>query len=160
MTSTQHFRIKKPNVIFESFDNEVVLINLDNGNYYSIQGVASEIWELIEGGIPLQGIISHISNRYRGGQKEVEQAVRQFLEELSQDGLIEVSEPEERGGKNPGHETESTEKASDRPVFEPPTLNRYTDMQDLLLLDPIHDVSEQGWPTPQSNAQPQSEKAD
>jgi hypothetical protein len=27
-----------------------------------------------------------------------------------------------------------------------PVLNKYTDMQDLLLLDPIHEVDERGWP--------------
>jgi hypothetical protein len=27
-----------------------------------------------------------------------------------------------------------------------PLLRKYTDMRDLLLLDPIHDVDEQGWP--------------
>jgi hypothetical protein len=28
----------------------------------------------------------------------------------------------------------------------PPVLERYTDMQELLFLDPIHDVDESGWP--------------
>jgi hypothetical protein len=27
-----------------------------------------------------------------------------------------------------------------------PKLEKYTDMEDLLLLDPIHDVQEVGWP--------------
>jgi hypothetical protein len=27
-----------------------------------------------------------------------------------------------------------------------PVLEKYTDMQELLLLDPIHDVEEAGWP--------------
>jgi hypothetical protein len=27
-------------------------------------------------------------------------------------------------------------------------LQKYTDMADLLLLDPIHEVDEQGWPQP------------
>jgi hypothetical protein len=30
--------------------------------------------------------------------------------------------------------------------FEAPVLQKYTDMQDLLLLDPIHDTDETGWP--------------
>ena len=30
--------------------------------------------------------------------------------------------------------------------FEAPILNKYNDMQELLLLDPIHDVDEAGWP--------------
>ena len=33
-----------------------------------------------------------------------------------------------------------------------PVLNKYSDMQDLLLLDPIHDVDEEaGWPTNKPN---------
>ena len=34
------------------------------------------------------------------------------------------------------------------PPFEPPTLSKYKDMQDMLLLDPVHDVEEAGWPEP------------
>ncbi len=30
--------------------------------------------------------------------------------------------------------------------YAPPALETYTDMQELLLLDPIHDVDETGWP--------------
>ena len=30
--------------------------------------------------------------------------------------------------------------------YEPPQLMKYTDMQELILLDPIHDVDEKGWP--------------
>ena len=30
--------------------------------------------------------------------------------------------------------------------FVPPMLARFNNMSDLLLLDPIHDVDEQGWP--------------
>ncbi len=36
--------------------------------------------------------------------------------------------------------------AGDRPAFEAPVLESYSDMQDLLLLDPIHDVDDAGWP--------------
>ena len=30
--------------------------------------------------------------------------------------------------------------------FEEPKLEKYSDMEDLLLLDPIHDVEDEGWP--------------
>jgi hypothetical protein len=33
------------------------------------------------------------------------------------------------------------------PVYAQPLLETYTEMQDLLLLDPIHDVGEAGWPS-------------
>jgi len=38
---------------------------------------------------------------------------------------------------------------ADRPPFVKPILQKYTDMADLLLLDPIHEVDAgQGWPHP------------
>ena len=37
--------------------------------------------------------------------------------------------------------------------FVPPTLEKYTDMQDLVLLDPVHEVDERGWPHAQAAAQ-------
>jgi hypothetical protein len=34
----------------------------------------------------------------------------------------------------------------DTAVLLPPALEKFTNMQDILLLDPIHDVSDMGWP--------------
>ena len=32
------------------------------------------------------------------------------------------------------------------PAFVTPELHKFTDMQELLLVDPIHEVTEEGWP--------------
>ena len=40
-----------------------------------------------------------------------------------------------------------TDPGIERLSFEAPILHKYTDMQDLLLLDPIHEVDEAGWPS-------------
>ena len=151
MTSDSIYRIRKPDVIFESFGNEIVLINLENGNYYSIQDVAAEIWGLIENCTPPENIINYVTVRYEGAQKEIAESVDLFIAALIQDGLIETFEPE--AGMVKGA-SEKTEQTGNRPSFVAPTLNRYTDMQNLLLLDPIHDVGEQGWPHQQSGGSP------
>ena len=36
-----------------------------------------------------------------------------------------------------------------KPAFVEPTITGFNDMQELLLLDPIHDVDETGWPSAQ-----------
>jgi hypothetical protein len=42
--------------------------------------------------------------------------------------------------------------------FEPPILERFDDMQELLLLDPVHEVSdEEGWPARSEATPPSSE---
>jgi hypothetical protein len=39
--------------------------------------------------------------------------------------------------------------ASEMREFQPPVLESYSDMQDILLLDPIHEVDDKaGWPNP------------
>jgi hypothetical protein len=43
--------------------------------------------------------------------------------------------------------TTSPERATaDRPPFRTPRLEKFTDMQDLILLDPVHEVDARGWP--------------
>ena len=37
-------------------------------------------------------------------------------------------------------------------LFTTPTLEIFSDMQDILLLDPVHDVDERGWPINKNNS--------
>jgi hypothetical protein len=39
----------------------------------------------------------------------------------------------------------------ERKEFEAPVLHKYIDMKDLLLLDPIHETDETGWPSASSD---------
>jgi hypothetical protein len=158
VVSDRYFQIRKPDILFESFDNEVILINLENGNYYSIQNVAVEIWSLIENGFSESGIIERILGRYQDQKKEVVQSVNLFLADLLKDGLIEEIQPQHDFDKNQAGETISAAPVTDLPAFVPPILDRYTDMQELLLLDPIHEVGEKGWPIQKSDEAPQLEK--
>lgn len=143
-----YFKIKTPNVVFETYENEVVLINLDNGNYYSISGSAAEIFSLIVQERSKAGILTGVINNYDGNNKEIVSSVEKFLEYLLNEGLIIREEKDI--DTIPPQEKETIQKNSnpEKSQFESPVLNRYTDMQDLLLLDPVHEVDETGWPNP------------
>ena len=147
MDKSAHFRINIPKVIHETIDGETVIVNLDSGNYFSLDRVGVDIWTLIGANTPLHQIVDDIASRYIGKQKEIEHAVHQFVDALQQDDLI-VSDESQRSGSegNPGTQ-DGTEQFKERCNFEAPVLYKYTDMQDLLLLDPIHDVDETGWPS-------------
>jgi hypothetical protein len=58
--------------------------------------------------------------------------------------LIAVSEAVEPRPQSPGQET----KGGKRRAYVAPAFDRYTDMAELLLIDPVHDVDEAGWPQP------------
>ena len=43
MSSDIRFRINRPRVVYEVMDDEVVIIDFDTGNYYSLEKVAADI---------------------------------------------------------------------------------------------------------------------
>ena len=55
------------------------------------------------------------------------------------------------GGAQGKAEPQPQPRSPEGTAFNPPVLSVYSDMEDLLLLDPIHDVDETGWPQPRSN---------
>jgi len=151
--TNQRFRINTPTVTHETIDGEAVIINLDSGNYYSLVEVGSFIWGLLENGASASEVQNLILQSYQGNATDVDRGVQDLLAELQQENLIvpvdgaETFDPDQVITSSNGHE---------KPSFNPPVLHKYSDMQELLLLDPIHDVDEAGWPklNPESNPEP------
>lgn len=139
--------INSPKVIHETIDGETVIVNLDTGNYYSIDGVGVEVWSSISKGSSEAEIVRNVALKYSGKIDYITESIHKFMKELESEGLISAAELEMQERAAP--QTEKT-VGSDSYVFEAPVLNRYTDMQEVLLLDPIHDVDETGWPSPKN----------
>ena len=147
MRTNAHFRINIPKIVHETIDGEAVILNLDNGYYYSLDGIGADIWGYIEKNATVKAIIERLQNDYEGDGGEIKNALNKFLSELMQEGLIIVDDVEPPEGPNEFKAQIETGQKEKNPGFEVPTLNKYSDMQDLLVLDPIHEVDETGWPT-------------
>lgn len=142
--SEQRFRINSPTVVEETIEGEVVVVNLDNGNYYSLENTSSEVWQLVKQGARPGQICKFIASRYSEKDELVEEPLAKFLSELQQEGLIVADDS--------AATIQSTELVlevlSTTPTaFSAPVLEKYSDMQELLLLDPVHEVSDSGWPS-------------
>lgn len=133
------YRINHPKVISEAFEDEVVAVNFDTGSYYGMRNTALTIWNFLEQGASLQTLTRRMMSLYHGDQQAIGEGISQFLGELRTHNLIaEDSAAQGDAGSEPA--------ANHQGPWEPPVLSVYEDMKDLLLLDPIHDVDEQGWP--------------
>ena len=44
-------RINSPNIVHETIDGETIILNMDNGNYYSLIETGVDIWGFIEKGV-------------------------------------------------------------------------------------------------------------
>jgi len=146
MTELSRFRVNGPKIIHETIDGETVLVNLDSGNYYSLDGVGADVWGLVENGVHVGGIITWVAQQYRGEISDIEKALFRLLEELQREELIVVDEPGSSQTSVDQGDQDGVSVPEQLKNFTPPVLHKYSDMQDLLLLDPIHEVDEIGWP--------------
>jgi hypothetical protein len=127
-------------VINETIAGEAVMIDLNTGTYYSLDAVGAEIWDEISRGASLEQIVSQLEARYDAPADAIEGAVRRLADELERENLIVGANGDAPAGWTPSAAVDA------RKPFEEPTLQKFTDMQDLVLLDPVHEVDERGWP--------------
>jgi hypothetical protein len=144
--TNQRFRVNTPTVTHETIDGEAVIINLDSGNYYSLVEAGSFIWGLIETGASASEVQDRVLQTYQGSATDVDRGVQELLVQLQQENLIVPVDG--ATDLTPLDHTASSNGKHEKPSFKPPLLHKYSDMQELLLLDPIHDVDEAGWPKP------------
>jgi hypothetical protein len=140
--SEARFRIG-PEIVHETVDGEVIAIDLGNGSYYSLAGSGPAIWDLLGDGATEAEIGTALAVQFEAGEGEIGAAVSALLPRLEQDGLVVREERTQNG-----YSAAPAAAGGERARFEPPRLERYTDMKDYFLLDPIHEVDTAGWPRP------------
>jgi hypothetical protein len=130
--------ITNPHVIHETIDGETIVIDLASGTYYSLRGVGPVIWNAIAAGESPDGVAQRLAEAYPG-EPAAAAAVQSFVAELQGEGLLVAN------GSTPAA-APAPPAAAAPAAFVAPTLEKYTDMQDIILLDPVHQVGERGWP--------------
>jgi hypothetical protein len=137
------FAVNEVDVIAESIHGETLIINLNSGAYYTAGQTGDEIWRALSQGVTVRQLIDNLGLKYPDEQDTLADDVLAFVEELRRENLLEVAHtPAVRSGPL------ETAPVTNGP-YARPTLDKYTDFQELLMLDPIHQVHEvQGWPSP------------
>ena len=148
MNQLSKFRVNEPKVVHETIDGEVVLVNLERGDYFSLVTAGAEIWDGLAKGLSQGEIVTEITQRYEGDRETIEQAIHNFIDQLQKEELIVVAPTSEASNSNLSDNQSPTIPSAEKLPFVPPSLDKYTDMEELLALDPIHEVDEQmGWPS-------------
>jgi len=136
-------------VTHQTVDDEVIIIQLNRGNYFSLAGSGRQIWILLCAGVPPAEIPAQLRDRYSAEPEAIESSVSELVTTLLEESLIEAG-PAGHPAQDRAVATEGARRGGtngDRVPFVPSKLEKYTDLQDYLLIDPIHDVAEAGWPT-------------
>lgn len=126
-------------VVSDLIDGEMVLLHMGAGNYYSLGGVGITLWKALQRGVDSVSLQSSLIATYpETPDQELGLELERWLEELKTENLII-----EHGTSDP----DSLSVLDFPKSYQTPELTKYSDLQDLLLLDPVHDADpEVGWP--------------
>tara|TARA_R110002049_G_scaffold17654_7_gene68270 strand:- start:5044 stop:5469 length:426 start_codon:yes stop_codon:yes gene_type:complete len=131
--------INSPTIISETIDGETVIINTVSGRYYTAAGYASIIWEALCGETPVDDVVTAFDKADIFGRDSG--IITRFAEELLAERLIVPSSSDTAHTDGPPFSVAALADA------DLPALTKHDDLQALIELDPIHEVSPQlGWP--------------
>ena len=142
----QRYETDLNNIIFEAIEAELVVINLKSGCYYSLNESASEVWKLVIDGYSIKQISEFFVKQYPPSTNDPSGEISRIVSEFIREDLISEAVPTDVSGKSelPGGLVFPKS-------FQSPTITKHSDIQDMLQLDPIHEVTDLGWPHKKEN---------
>jgi hypothetical protein len=135
------YRINAPQVSSETIEGETIVIDFISGAYFSTDKLGALIWEKLKVGLSPEHIVAEIKQHYPDQGEACGQTIASFIAQLESEKLVVID-----SGEGESAAAVIQDQACYPESYAAPVLNKYTDMQDLLLLDPIHDTDDQGWP--------------
>ncbi len=131
------FYLNPVGLSFEDFGGEMVAVNFDTGKYYGLSGSALVIWQQLAKPSSVDELVAELERRYLPGDHDMREMAEAFLKILKQEKLLMELEV-----------TESKQlPVEEKTRFEVPNLEVHSDLQELIMLDPVHDSDpDHGWP--------------
>jgi hypothetical protein len=129
ITEGTRLRVNTDEIAAEVVEGEAVLINLSNGTYYTMGNVGAVVWSMIERRYSLAEMVERLATAHGVERATVLDDLRALAADLVEEGLVVVA----RDASPVAGEFDSR---PDDSGYTPPTLERYTDMAEVLALDP------------------------
>jgi hypothetical protein len=79
---------RRDRVLTQTAAGTLVLLDLDGGQYYSLDEVSARVWELCDGEHGVEGIVVAISAEYDAPVETIYEDVVAFLEEMLDEKLL------------------------------------------------------------------------
>lgn len=149
ITSLNGWQITEPQIVSETIDDEVIVVDLQEGVYHSITGAGMLIWEALTHAYARNQIVDLLQSRYEISSEQAENELDDFVEKLAEFNLIRPRQARPDPGIPDRPDPTTSEILTNQAVkepFAPPVMTIYKDMESVLRLDPIHDFDEFGWP--------------
>jgi nucleoside-diphosphate-sugar epimerase len=77
-------------ILTQAAAGTVVLLDLDGGNYYALDGTGGRAWELGNGQRTVSEIAETIGDEYDSSRENIEQDLIELFTELANENLVEA----------------------------------------------------------------------
>jgi hypothetical protein len=140
--------VVEPWMTHERLDDQVMMINLETGAYFALERPAADCWSALTAGVGFDGIVAEVVAHFDVPPAQAETDVEAFVASLLDEGIVRWStdHPVEVAPAPVGDGAGSAASTGARLAYRPPQIEKHDDLEELLLLDPIHDVGPEGWP--------------
>ncbi len=140
------YRFNAPRMIHETVDTETVAIDSETGVYFSITGSGYLIVQALDRGAGAADLTAGLAGAFGMDPAVLRPRVDEFLTRLLAEELIVPAREVASASAAADADASAGFAVPDGEAFAPPVLEKFTDMNDILLMDPIHEVSDSGWP--------------
>lgn len=79
---------RRPDMLFSSIDDEVVMMSVESGEYYGLNAVASRIWELLESPCTFGRLVNQLLREFDIDEETCRRDVLVFLDRMLKKDLI------------------------------------------------------------------------
>jgi hypothetical protein len=76
------------NLLSTELDQETVLMSIDAGAYYGLEGPARSIWESLETPLTFSALVDRLVEEYQVSPETCAADLERFLEEIEREGLL------------------------------------------------------------------------
>jgi hypothetical protein len=129
----------------ERLDDEVIAIDLESGAYFALDDVAADCWSILAAGGTVDAAVDATVAHFDVPPETVRNDVERFVNELVRVRLLAPVDREPVPVAPPRAAKPTRE-------YRAPRIERFDDLEELLVLDPIHEVDEAGWPVTRADA--------
>lgn len=138
------FVVVEGQVVHDLIDDEVVVVHLGTGSYYSLRGPSLAAWVRLTTPSTIADVASVIAAAAGFEVDRAQVASVALLSYLLTEDLIMSQHPVDVGG--------DAFDALEPDLRDALMVEKFTDVQELLTIDPVHDVDDRGWPSTESTA--------
>jgi hypothetical protein len=84
--------VRREDILASALDDEMVMMNIDQGEYYGLPAISTYIWGQLEEPRQVSAICDHLLTRFDVDRDTCQNEVLNFLQELHKEALIDVAE--------------------------------------------------------------------